>query len=176
MPGWRALGTLVLLSDDYIYACLCIMVFAKSSKQLCTSGRKEIVAEFKVMVSSFPNTMSLMQQQLSKYKDTTSDVHSLRADVQSLTLVLNRKVCCRSVDFSLTRLLNPPIDYLCCFYRPMSWDHCVRHLPHKMLRFKSYRLWYVFILQFAQLHNCTFVILFLVVLSSHLLKKETTKT
>lgn len=33
-----------------------------------------------------------MQGQLRKYKETASNVHSLRADVQSLSTILDRKV------------------------------------------------------------------------------------
>lgn len=55
-------------------------------------GRKEIIAEFKALVSSFPGKMRSMQEQLTKYKEVASDVHSLRADVQSLSDVFNRKV------------------------------------------------------------------------------------
>ncbi|KAF2303528.1 hypothetical protein GH714_018996 [Hevea brasiliensis] len=55
-------------------------------------GRKEIIAEFKALVSSFPEAMGNMQRQLSTYKEATSDIHSLRADVQSLSTVLDRKV------------------------------------------------------------------------------------
>ncbi|KAK7817607.1 e3 ubiquitin-protein ligase bre1-like 1, partial [Quercus suber] len=47
-------------------------------------GRKEIIAEFRNLVSSFPEEMSTMQSELSKYKEAASDVHSLRADVQSV--------------------------------------------------------------------------------------------
>lgn len=36
--------------------------------------------------------MRSMQEQLTKYKEVASDVHSLRADVQSLSDVFNRKV------------------------------------------------------------------------------------
>lgn len=54
-------------------------------------GRKDIIAEFKALVSSFPDDMGRMQSQLSKYKEAASDVHSLRADVQSLSNVLDRK-------------------------------------------------------------------------------------
>ncbi|KAK9273096.1 hypothetical protein L1049_017903 [Liquidambar formosana] len=54
-------------------------------------GRKEIIAEFKALVSSFPEDMGIMERQLSKYKETASDVNSLRADVQSLSTVLGRK-------------------------------------------------------------------------------------
>ncbi|XP_062073247.1 E3 ubiquitin-protein ligase BRE1-like 1 isoform X1 [Humulus lupulus] len=55
-------------------------------------GRKEIIAEFKALVSSFPMEMENMQDQLRKHKETASDVHSLRADVQSLSNILDRKV------------------------------------------------------------------------------------
>lgn len=54
-------------------------------------GRKEIIAEFKALVSSFPEDMGSMQRQLSNYKEAASDVHSLRADVHSLSTVLDRK-------------------------------------------------------------------------------------
>lgn len=56
------------------------------------SGRKEIISEFKTLVSSFPEEMGSMQNQLRKYKETAANVHSLRADVQSLSNILNRKV------------------------------------------------------------------------------------
>ncbi|XP_058221678.1 E3 ubiquitin-protein ligase BRE1-like 1 [Rhododendron vialii] len=67
-------------------------------------GRKEIIAEFKALVSSFPEDMGSMQSQLSTYKEAASDIHSLRADVQSLKTVLHRKakeletLSARSVD------------------------------------------------------------------------------
>ncbi|MBA0802189.1 hypothetical protein Gohar_012509 [Gossypium harknessii] len=54
-------------------------------------GRKEIIAEFKSLLSSFPEEMSLMQSQLGKYKEAVVDIHSLRADVQSLSTTLDRK-------------------------------------------------------------------------------------
>ncbi|KAH9788548.1 E3 ubiquitin-protein ligase BRE1-like 1 [Citrus sinensis] len=57
-----------------------------------TCGRKEIIAEFRALVSSFPEDMSAMQRQLSKYKEAALDIHILRADVLSLTNVLERKV------------------------------------------------------------------------------------
>lgn len=43
-------------------------------------------------MSSFPEEMETMQGQLRKYKETAADVHSLRADVQSLSSILDRKV------------------------------------------------------------------------------------
>ncbi|XP_010264387.1 PREDICTED: E3 ubiquitin-protein ligase BRE1-like 1 isoform X2 [Nelumbo nucifera] len=54
-------------------------------------GRKEVIAEFKAFVSSFPKEMGIMQSQLNEYKEATCDVHSLRAEVQSLSIILNRK-------------------------------------------------------------------------------------
>ncbi|KAL2892515.1 E3 ubiquitin-protein ligase BRE1-like 1 [Bienertia sinuspersici] len=54
-------------------------------------GRKEIISNFKEFVSSFPEDMSSMQSKLRKYKETAADVHSLRAEVQSLSNVLARK-------------------------------------------------------------------------------------
>lgn len=56
------------------------------------SGRKQIIAEFKSLLSSFPDEMGSMQSQLSKYKESASDIHSLRADVQSISSILDRKV------------------------------------------------------------------------------------
>lgn len=61
-------------------------------EELYISGRKEIIAEFKDLVSSFPEEMGNMQGQLRKHKETASDVHSLHADVQSLSSILDRKV------------------------------------------------------------------------------------
>ncbi|KAH6825748.1 hypothetical protein C2S53_006854 [Perilla frutescens var. hirtella] len=54
-------------------------------------GRKEIISEFKALVSSFPEKMGGMQNQLAKHKETAADIHSLRADVESLTNILNCK-------------------------------------------------------------------------------------
>ncbi|KAE8720887.1 E3 ubiquitin-protein ligase BRE1-like 1 [Hibiscus syriacus] len=54
-------------------------------------GRKEIIADFQSLLSSFPEAMSSMQSQLEKYKESAADIHSLRADVQSLSNILDRK-------------------------------------------------------------------------------------
>ncbi|KAB2015628.1 hypothetical protein ES319_D08G038300v1 [Gossypium barbadense] len=54
-------------------------------------GRTEIIADFKSLLSSFPEAMSLMQSQLGKYKEAAVDIHSLRADVLSLSSILDRK-------------------------------------------------------------------------------------
>ncbi|WJX81476.1 ubiquitin-like modifier hub1 [Trifolium repens] len=55
-------------------------------------GRKEIIAEFKSLLSSFPEEMGSMQSQLTKYKESASDLHSLRADVHSISSILDQKV------------------------------------------------------------------------------------
>ncbi|KAH1108652.1 hypothetical protein J1N35_012420 [Gossypium stocksii] len=54
-------------------------------------GRTEIIADFKSLLSSFPEAMSSMQSQLGKYKEAAVDIHSLRADVQSVSSILDRK-------------------------------------------------------------------------------------
>ncbi|KAL3649417.1 ubiquitin-like modifier hub1 [Castilleja foliolosa] len=54
-------------------------------------GRKEIIAEFKALVSSFPEKMGSMQNQLAKHKEIAADIHCLRAHVESLTTILDRK-------------------------------------------------------------------------------------
>uniref|UniRef100_A0A1J3ITI9 E3 ubiquitin protein ligase n=1 Tax=Noccaea caerulescens TaxID=107243 RepID=A0A1J3ITI9_NOCCA len=54
-------------------------------------GRKEIFADMKALISSFPEEMSSMRSQLDNFKETSGGIHSLRADVQSLSGVLCRK-------------------------------------------------------------------------------------
>ncbi|GMJ13549.1 REDUCED DORMANCY 4, histone mono-ubiquitination 1 [Hibiscus trionum] len=66
-------------------------VEAKLEEASREPGRKQIIADFKSLLSSFPEAMSSMQSQLVKYKEATADIHSLRADVQSLSNILDRK-------------------------------------------------------------------------------------
>ncbi|XP_077236568.1 E3 ubiquitin-protein ligase BRE1-like 1 [Tasmannia lanceolata] len=54
-------------------------------------GRKEIIAEFKALVSTLPKDMGVMQSQLNKYKEAALEVHSLQAEVRSLSNILDRK-------------------------------------------------------------------------------------
>lgn len=68
------------------------MIESKLKEASREPGRKEIIAKFKTLVSSFPGKMSVMQSELSKHKEAASDVHSLRADVQSLCSIFERKV------------------------------------------------------------------------------------
>ncbi|XP_058089186.1 E3 ubiquitin-protein ligase BRE1-like 1 [Magnolia sinica] len=55
-------------------------------------GWKEIIAEFKGLLSSLPKDMDVMQSRLSEYKEAALEVHSLRAEVQSLSNIIDRKV------------------------------------------------------------------------------------
>ncbi|KAG8664016.1 E3 ubiquitin-protein ligase BRE1-like 1 isoform X3 [Manihot esculenta] len=68
------------------------MIKAKLEEASGEPGRKQIIAELKALVSSFPEEMGSMQRQLSTYKEAASDIHYLRAEVQSLSAVLDRKV------------------------------------------------------------------------------------
>ncbi|KAM7276194.1 hypothetical protein ACFE04_018060 [Oxalis oulophora] len=60
----------------------------KASKE---PGRKQIIAEFKTVVSSFPEEMNTMQSQLNKYKEAAMDIHTVRANVQSFSSNLDWK-------------------------------------------------------------------------------------
>ncbi|KAF5191065.1 E3 ubiquitin protein ligase [Thalictrum thalictroides] len=68
------------------------MLETKLDEALREPGRKEIITEFKALVSSFPKKMSIMQSQLRNYKEAASEIHSLRAEVQSLSNILTRKL------------------------------------------------------------------------------------
>ncbi|CAJ1780003.1 unnamed protein product [Sphenostylis stenocarpa] len=74
------------------HAILSLCGFIMCDTFALASGRKQIIAEFKSLVSSFPEEMGSMQSQLRKYKESASDIHSLRADVQSISSILDRKV------------------------------------------------------------------------------------
>lgn len=67
------------------------LIEAKLKEASREPGRKEIIAKFRTFVSLFPEDMGNMQTQLRKYKEASADVHSLRADVQSLSTILDRK-------------------------------------------------------------------------------------
>ncbi|VAH81914.1 unnamed protein product [Triticum turgidum subsp. durum] len=64
-------------------------------------GRNQIISEFKALVSSLPGEMGAMQTELSKYKDDASELHSLRAEVHSVSDILARKE--HTIDESLCR-------------------------------------------------------------------------
>ncbi|CAM6046756.1 unnamed protein product [Sphagnum compactum] len=54
-------------------------------------GRKESVAELKMVVTTIHKEMRMMQAQLNSYKNAASVVHSLRAEMQSMDVLLKRQ-------------------------------------------------------------------------------------
>lgn len=65
---------------------------AKHEKAMREPGRKNVITEFKELVSSFPKEMGAMQNELNKSKESTSEIHCLRAQLQSLSSILGREV------------------------------------------------------------------------------------
>ncbi|KAI3796691.1 hypothetical protein L1987_39370 [Smallanthus sonchifolius] len=68
------------------------LIESKLEEESREPGRKEIIAKFRNLVSTFPEDMRSMQTQLRKHKEASSNVHSLCTDVQSLNTVLDRKM------------------------------------------------------------------------------------
>ncbi|KAI5061234.1 hypothetical protein GOP47_0023739 [Adiantum capillus-veneris] len=64
---------------------------AKLEKESLSSEAKDEVAENKVMVSTLHKEMRMMQQQLNQHKEAALGSYALRAEVQSLNAVLDRK-------------------------------------------------------------------------------------
>jgi len=56
------------------------------------SGRNQVISKFRALVSSLPTEMGAIQTELSKHKDASLQLHSLRAEVHSLSGILTRKV------------------------------------------------------------------------------------
>ncbi|KAJ1260653.1 hypothetical protein BS78_10G249500 [Paspalum vaginatum] len=54
-------------------------------------GRNQVISEFRALVSSLPREMGAVQSELSKHKDASLQLHSLRAEVHSLSSILTRK-------------------------------------------------------------------------------------
>ncbi|KAI0520643.1 hypothetical protein KFK09_008121 [Dendrobium nobile] len=69
-----------------------IAMETKVEETLRELGRKEIIAGFKEHVSSLPKEMVAMQSELEKLKDSSSEIHCLRAQVQFLSAILQREV------------------------------------------------------------------------------------
>lgn len=89
------------------------------------TGRKEIIAEFKALVSSFPEKLGSMQNQLAKHKETAADVHSLQADVESLTNILNHKVKFNALDFIKFIIFNFSSLFLVAEFPHIYMSLCV---------------------------------------------------
>nr|CAD1844899.1 unnamed protein product [Ananas comosus var. bracteatus] len=68
-----------------------ILMETKLEEASREQGRKQVISEFKALVASLPKDMGIMQSKITKYKEAASDLHSLRAEVQSLSTMLNRK-------------------------------------------------------------------------------------
>eukprot|EP00250_Pteridium_aquilinum_P020691 c24909_g1_i1 orf=473-2089(-) len=64
---------------------------ARLEKASLSSEAKDEVAESKVMVSTLHKEMRMMQQQLNQHKEAACGSYLLRAEVQSLNAVLDRK-------------------------------------------------------------------------------------
>lgn len=55
------------------------------------SGRKESVADLKIVITTLHKDMNMMQAQLHEFKEAGSAVHSLRAELHSMRAILERK-------------------------------------------------------------------------------------
>ncbi|KAG9155694.1 hypothetical protein Leryth_003973 [Lithospermum erythrorhizon] len=64
----------------------------KMEEAMQDSGRQDIKAEFKVMVSSLSKEIRMMEAQLNRWKETAEEAISLRQEAQSLKALLERKV------------------------------------------------------------------------------------
>nr|TKW21994.1 hypothetical protein SEVIR_4G158300v2 [Setaria viridis]TKW21995.1 hypothetical protein SEVIR_4G158300v2 [Setaria viridis] len=75
-------------------------------------GRNQVISKFRALVSSLPTEMGSVQRELSKHKDASLQLHSLRAEVHSLSSILNRReqeieeISCKSghADSDITQL------------------------------------------------------------------------
>ncbi|XP_074573606.1 LOW QUALITY PROTEIN: E3 ubiquitin-protein ligase BRE1-like 1 [Curcuma longa] len=68
-----------------------VMLETKLEAATRESSRKEIIQEFKALVASLPKSMEIMQSEIDQKKEATVALHSLRAEVQSLSSLLHRK-------------------------------------------------------------------------------------
>ncbi|KAL5660832.1 hypothetical protein ACJX0J_027957, partial [Zea mays] len=67
------------------------MLVLKLEGALREPGRNQVISEFKALVSSLPREMGAVQTELSKHKDASLQLHSLRAEVHSLSSIRTRK-------------------------------------------------------------------------------------
>lgn len=72
-------------------ACFSIF-FLPLMSYVTFAGRKESVADLKKEITNLHEDMNMIQTQLDDFKETGSAVHSLRAKLHSLHLILERKV------------------------------------------------------------------------------------
>ncbi|RXH92573.1 hypothetical protein DVH24_033469 [Malus domestica] len=85
-------------------------------KMLFVAGRKDIIAEFRVMASSLCKEMGMVETQLKRWKETAYETLSLRDKAQSLKALLSTKVYFHS---QLT--LSYSYQLHCSFFYLFSW-------------------------------------------------------
>lgn len=62
-------------------------------KVVYVSGRKDVKDEFQVMTSALSKEIGMMESQLNRWKQTADEALSLREKAQSLSALLEAKVC-----------------------------------------------------------------------------------
>lgn len=76
---------------DQSISCFRLCAFLKN-KPFDFVGRKESVADLKKVITTLHKEMSMMQEKLYDFKEASSAVHSLRAELHSMHAILERKV------------------------------------------------------------------------------------
>jgi E3 ubiquitin-protein ligase BRE1 len=70
------------------------MLILKLEEASREPGRNQVITKFKALVSSIPREMGAMQSEMTKHKEASLELNSLRAEVHSLSRILSRKVNC----------------------------------------------------------------------------------
>ena len=83
-----------------------------------------------------------MQSQLSNYKETALHIHSLRADVQSLSAIFDRKVSTYASYPTFLMAINQRALIFVSLSRQKIVKIYFPNLPTSMLRYRSCTLWY----------------------------------
>ncbi|EEC77758.1 hypothetical protein OsI_16895 [Oryza sativa Indica Group] len=67
------------------------MLILKLEEASREPGRNQVITKFKALVSSIPREMGAMQSEMTKHKEASLELNSLRAEVHSLSRILSRK-------------------------------------------------------------------------------------
>uniref|UniRef100_A0A0E0KTK4 E3 ubiquitin protein ligase n=1 Tax=Oryza punctata TaxID=4537 RepID=A0A0E0KTK4_ORYPU len=67
------------------------MLILKLEEASREPGRNQVITKFKALVSSIPREMGAMQSEMTKHKEASLELNSLRAEVHSLSSILSRK-------------------------------------------------------------------------------------
>uniref|UniRef100_A0A0D9W7W9 E3 ubiquitin protein ligase n=1 Tax=Leersia perrieri TaxID=77586 RepID=A0A0D9W7W9_9ORYZ len=67
------------------------MLILKLEEASREPGRNQVITKFKDLVSSIPREMGAMQHEMTKHKEASLELNSLRAEVHSLSSILSRK-------------------------------------------------------------------------------------